>query len=104
MDEKNKNTKKKKWTDEIEVAGSELIKRAKELVKEGNVRRLIIRKDTGEILIEVPLTAGVAVTLFAPTLVALGAIAGLLTKVKIEIVRKEDDDTDTDTDTDVDVE
>jgi hypothetical protein len=81
------------WIEEIEVAGSELVDRVKELIKEGNVRRLIIKKPDGSLLIEIPLTAGVAVggafTILAPVLAAIGAMAALLAKVKVEIVRVE---------------
>gem|GEM_PF-215242 len=81
------------WTEQIEIAGSELVDRTKELIEEGNVRRLIIRNQEDEVLLEVPLTAGVAVggvmTLIAPVLAALGAMAALLTHVKVEIVRTE---------------
>src|SRR3712207_4161179 len=79
------------WTEQIEIAGSELVDRTKELINEGNVRRLIIRNQDDEVLLEVPLTTGVAVggvvTLVAPVLAALGALAALLTHVKVEIVR-----------------
>jgi hypothetical protein len=79
------------WTEQIEIAGSELVERTKELIEEGNVRRLIIRNHDDEILLEVPLTAGVAVggvlTVVAPVLAALGAMAALLAWVKVEIVR-----------------
>ena len=81
------------WTEQIEIAGSELVDRTKELIAEGNVRRLIIRNQEGEKLLEVPLTAGVVVggafTLIAPVLAALGAMAALLARVKVEIVRTE---------------
>jgi hypothetical protein len=84
------------WIEEIEIAGSELVDRVKELIAEGNVRRLIIRKPNGDLLLEVPLTAGVAVgsivTIFAPVLVALGAMAALLARVKVQIVRVKDED------------
>ena len=85
-------------TEQIEIASSELVDRTKELIKEGNVRRLIIRNPDEEKLLEVPLTTGVAVggvvTLIAPVLAALGAMAALLTHVKVEIVRtrKESED------------
>ena len=49
------------WTEEIEINAGELVDRVKKLIEEGNVRRLIIRKPNDEILLEVPLTAGVAV-------------------------------------------
>lgn len=79
------------WTEEIMVAGGELVDRVKQLVAEGNVRRLIIKKPSGETLVEIPLTAGVlaggAMILIAPVLAVLGAIAGLLAQVKLEVVR-----------------
>ena len=82
------------WTEEIEVAGRELVDKVKELVREGNVRRVIIRKENGESILEIPLTAGVAVTggiaLFAPIWAALGAMAALLARLKIEVVRTEE--------------
>jgi len=88
------------FSEQIEIAASELVERTKELIEEGNVRRLIIRNKEDEVLMEVPLTAGVAVggviTLFTPVLAALGALAALLTHVKVEIVRtkqKESDET-----------
>ncbi len=81
------------WTEEVVVAGTELVERVKKLVAEGNVRRLILRKPNGESLLEIPLTAGVAVggvvTILAPVLAALGALAALLAEVKVEIVRSD---------------
>jgi hypothetical protein len=81
------------WVEEIEIAGSELVKRVKELIVEGNVRRLIIKKPNDDLLLEIPLTAGVAVgsvvTIVAPVLAALGAMAALLAKVKVQVVRVE---------------
>ncbi|TET45833.1 DUF4342 domain-containing protein [candidate division TA06 bacterium] len=79
------------WIEVIDVYAKDLVDRVKELIKAGNVRRLIIRKPGGNVLLEIPLTAGVAVgsvmTLFAPVLAAVGAMAALLTMVKIEVVR-----------------
>lgn len=84
------------WTEEMVVAGSELIERIKQLVAEGNVRRLIIRKPSGEDLLEIPLTAGVvaggAMILMAPVLAAVGALAALLAEVRLEVVRGKPDD------------
>ena len=78
------------WTEEIVIAGNQLVERVKQLVAQGNVRRLIIRKSSGETLLEIPLTAGVAVggvfTVMAPILAALGALAALLAEVKVEVV------------------
>jgi hypothetical protein len=86
------------FTEHIEIAAGELVERTKGLIEEGNVRRLIIRNQDDEVLMEVPLTAGVvvggAVTIVAPVLAALGALAALLTHVKIEVVRTKQDETD----------
>jgi hypothetical protein len=87
---KNKN-EKPEWIEEVEVAGNELVDRVKELVEQGNVRRLIIRNANNDVLIEVPLTPAVVVggvaTLINPILAALGALAALIARLKIEVVR-----------------
>lgn len=81
------------FAEEIEVAVDGLAERVKELIQEGNVRRLIIRKENGDKLLEVPLTAGVAVgsilTVIWPLVTALAAMTGLLSRVKIEVIRKD---------------
>lgn len=86
------------WVEEIEVAGNQLVDLVKKLMKEGNVRRVIIRNSKGRILIEIPLTAGVAVggvaALAAPLLVALGALAAMIASFKVEVVRKSNDHQD----------
>lgn len=86
-------------TEKVTVSGNQLVDYVKNLIAAGNVRRLIIRKPNDEILLEVPLTAGVAVggalTAMAPVLAALGAMAALLTQVKVEIVRTDQSDDDT---------
>lgn len=88
---KKKTKKEKDLVEEIEVSGKELIGRVKELIQEGNVRRLIIKKPNNKILLEIPLTAGAAiggvVTIIAPVLAVLVAIAALIAKVKIQVVR-----------------
>jgi hypothetical protein len=86
------------WGEEIFVAGNELVERIRELVAEGNVRRLIIRKPDGESLLEIPLTAGVAVggavTLVAPVLAAIGALAALIKDFRLEVIRTDTPDSD----------
>ena len=81
-------------SERVTVAGNELVDYVKQLVAEGNVRRLIIRKPGGATLLEVPLTAGVAVggalTLLAPIIAALGAMAALITKFEIDIQRSDE--------------
>jgi hypothetical protein len=86
-------------TEKVTLSGNQLVDYVKNLIAAGNVRRLIIRKPNDEVLLEIPLTAGVAVggalTAMAPVLAALGAMAALLTQVKVEIVRADRSDDDT---------
>ncbi len=87
------------WTDaslteEIVVAGGDLVEQVKKLVQQGNVRRLIIKKSNGDVLMEIPLTAGAVVggtlMVIAPILAALGALAALLAEVRVEIVHSDE--------------
>ena len=84
------------WTEEIVVTGSDLVERVTKLVQKGNVRRLIIKKPNGDVLLEIPLTAGAVVggtlMIMAPVLAALGALAALLAEVRVEVVRSEKSD------------
>lgn len=94
--------KDRSFSEEIEIAGHQLIGRIKELVAEGNVRLLRIRAESGHNFLEIPLTtgaiAGGVVVLTAPWLAAIGAIAGLAARVSIEIVRTTDDSSEGDDD------
>ena len=94
MDEDNNKNRWKTFTEEIEIAGNQLVDRVTQLLKEGNVRLLRIRSENGDVFLEIPLTIGAVtggvVALAAPWLAVLGAVAGLLAKVKIEIVRQEE--------------
>lgn len=75
-------------TESMEVEGDDLVGRIKEIVHEGNVRRIIIKNDEGEKLIELPVTVGVIGTLLAPPLAAVGAVAALVAKCTIEVERE----------------
>jgi hypothetical protein len=85
------NKGKRTITERFNVAGGELVGFVKKLIADGNVRRLVIRRPSGEALIEVPLTAGVvaggALTLLAPVIAAVGAIAALLAKFEVDVER-----------------
>jgi len=92
--EEDSRKRKRTFTEEFEVAGSQLVERVKDLLAEGNVRQLRIKASDGDIYLETPLTIGViaggAVVLAAPWLAILGAIAALVAHVKIEVVREEE--------------
>jgi hypothetical protein len=73
--------------EEFKVKGEDLLKRVKELVHEGNIRRVIIKNDEGISLIEIPLTLGVVGAVLLPVWAAIGALAALATSCTIVIER-----------------
>jgi hypothetical protein len=76
-------------TEEFKVEGEKLLARIKELIHEGNIRRVMIKDKDGKVMIEFPMTFGVAGVLIAPQLAAIGAIAALLTEATIVVEKKE---------------
>tara|TARA_R110002020_G_scaffold178334_6_gene371343 strand:- start:12000 stop:12311 length:312 start_codon:yes stop_codon:yes gene_type:complete len=91
-------SRNRRFTEDLDIAGHQLIETVRRLIAEGNVSRLRIRAEDGSVFLEIPLTAGAVaggvIVLTAPWLAAIGAIAGLATKVKIEIVRDTDQSDD----------
>lgn len=85
---------KRTFTEELEVAGGQLIERVQEVIKAGNVRRIIIRSADDNVILETSLTVGAVaggLMLMTPLgwpLAVLGAIAAAVKRVKIEIVRE----------------
>lgn len=81
------------FTEEIEVAGHQLVDEVNRLIAEGNVRKLQLRSKDGDLVLNLPLTAGAVaggvVVLAAPWLAIIAAIAGAFAKVRIEIVREQ---------------
>lgn len=73
---------------EFQFSGDTLLAKIRELLHEGNVRRVIIKNDDGRVLIDIPLTIGVVGTLLAPQLAAIGAIAALVMRGTI-VIEKE---------------
>ncbi len=76
-------------TEEFRVKGDEILAKIKELIQEGNIRRILIKNEDGKTLIDIPLTVGVVGTLIAPQLAAIGAIASLVTNGTIVIERED---------------
>ena len=74
--------------EEFRVSGEELVEKIKEIIKEGNARKIIIKNEDGESVAEFPLTIGTVGALIAPMLAAVGAIAALLTKCTIVVEKK----------------
>ena len=73
--------------EEFRVDGEELLARIKELVHEGNVRRVIIKNEDGISLIEIPLTLGLVGAVLLPVWAAVGALAALATSCTIVVER-----------------
>ena len=75
-------------TVEFSVSGDQLLDKVKQLVHEGNIRRIAIGNEKGRSIIDLPLTIGVVGTLLAPRLAALGAIVAMATRGSI-VIQKE---------------
>ena len=77
-------------TEELTISGEKLVSTVKEIIRQGNVRRIGVRNRDGDTLFEIPLTLGVVGVLLLPTLAALGAIAALVTECTIVVERIEE--------------
>ena len=79
----------KKSTEEFSVKGDEVVEKVKQLIAEGNVRRVIIKNEKGESIMEFPVTFGVVGALLLPVFAALGAAAALVTNCTIVVERRD---------------
>jgi hypothetical protein len=75
--------------EEFQVSGEALVSKIKELLHEGNIRRIILKNEEGKVLIEIPLTIGVVGMLLLPVWAAIGAIAALAANLTIVVERTE---------------
>lgn len=75
--------------EEVKVNGDYLVAKVKELLHEGNVRRVIVKNDKGETYVEIPLTVGVVGIVLIPVWAALGALAALAANFTIVIEKIE---------------
>ncbi len=88
MEEEKKNEKTR--TEEFKVSGDILLSKIKEILHEGNIRRITIKNEEGQSLIEIPLTIGVIGAALLPVWAAVGALAALVTKCRIVVEKIED--------------
>lgn len=84
---KSTSSNSKKTSEEFSVKGEQLLGKVKEIVHEGNVRKIIIRGKNGKSIAEFPLTVGVVGALLLPMFAAVGAIAALVTECSIVVER-----------------
>jgi len=78
-------------TEEFHVKGDEIVSKVKELVHQGNIRRVVIKNEEGKTVIEMPFILGVVGVLLVPQLAAIGAVAALLSRASIVIEKIEEE-------------
>ena len=79
---------KKVKEESFRIDGEELLRKVKQRIHEGNVRKITIRDKDGKTLVVLPLTIGVAAAVLAPVLAAVGAIAALVTECTVTVERE----------------
>lgn len=84
-------TEQKTRTEEFQVQGEEILAKVKELVRQGNIRRISIKSEDGKPIVDIPLTLGVVGALLLPQFAALGAIAALVTRCTVTVEKTEDE-------------
>ena len=77
-------------TEEFSVNGEDLLGKIKEIIHEGNIRRIIVKKKDAGTVMEIPMTLGVVGALIAPQLAAIGAIAALVTEATVVVEKVAD--------------
>lgn len=88
MDDEKKQSKTK--FEEFRLNGGEILNKVKEIIHEGNVRRIILKDEHGKTFMEIPLTVGVVGAIVAPILAAVGAVAALASNLTIIVEKTED--------------
>jgi len=75
-------------TEEHKVSGDDLLKKVKQIIKDGNARKITIKSEAGKVLLEVPLTLGVVGVVLAPVWIAIGTIAALAGRYTIVVEKR----------------
>ena len=82
------STDSSKKTEEHKVSGSDLLDKVKQIVREGNARKITIKSEAGKVLLEIPLTLGVVGVVLAPVWIAIGTIAALAGRYTIVVEKR----------------
>ena len=88
-DLKQSERNSREWQEEFKVASSDVVESVKRLLKESNVRRVVIRRSNGQTLMNLPVWAGIAGVALLPVLSGLGVIAAMVTECSILVERAE---------------
>jgi len=81
------NKKKNTTKEEIIIDADKVVGAVKKLIKEGNARQIIIQNEKGKTMLEIPVTVGAIGAVIVPIVAAIGALAALMTKCKIIIIK-----------------
>lgn len=76
-------------SEEFKIEGGKVLDKIKELIHQGNIRRIILKNEEGKTLIEIPLTLGLVGAALLPVFAAVGALAAVLTRMVIVVERVE---------------
>ena len=91
----SESERRDEWFEQdVKVKGRELLDKVKQIIREGNARKIIIKNDKGETFLEIPVSVGVFGLLFAPVAAAIGAMAAIATDFTITVQRKKPADED----------
>ncbi|MBL6964726.1 MAG: DUF4342 domain-containing protein [Bacteroidetes bacterium] len=75
---------------EFQVKSEDLLKSIKKIIREGNVRKIVIKNENGKKLLEIPLSLGVIGALLLPVITAVGAITSMAAKFTVEVIKNPD--------------
>jgi len=88
MPAKKQTTESTVNSEQFKVYGHEVLQKIKELIKKGNIQRIIIKNEKGKVMMEIPVTFAAVGVLVAPILAAVGALAALVNSCTIEVIKK----------------
>ena len=76
-------------TEEFKLEGGKVLDKIKELIHQGNIRRITLKNEEGRILIEIPLTLGLVGAALLPVFAAVGALAAVVTRMTLVVEKTE---------------
>lgn len=76
-------------TEEFKLEGGKVLDKIKDLIHQGNIRRISLKTEEGKTLIEIPLTVGLVGAALLPILAAVGALAAVVTRMVILVEKTE---------------
>lgn len=79
-----------KRSEEFRLSGGEVMDKIKDIIHQGNIRRIILKNEEGKVFLEIPLTVGLVGTALLPVLAAVGALVALVARVVLVVERKEE--------------